>query len=62
MRYFATAIPGSPVLAREIEELPGARAVQPREFDGRNDLVPFMARGPAASSACGPQRTCSPRS
>jgi 23S rRNA G2445 N2-methylase RlmL len=46
MRYFATAIPGlHPVLAREIGELPGARAGPHREFDGRNDVVPFTARG-----------------
>ena len=46
MRYFATAIPGlHPVLAREIEALRGARAAPLREFDGRNDVVSFTARG-----------------
>ena len=46
MRYFATAIPGlHPVLAREIEALRGARAAPLHEFDGRNDVVPFTARG-----------------
>ena len=47
MRYFATAVPGlHPVLVREIGELQGARAAAPhREFDGRNDVVPFVAPG-----------------
>ena len=46
MRYFATAIPGlHPVLAREIEARRGARAAPLREFDGRNDVVSFTARG-----------------
>ncbi len=46
MRYFATAIPGlHPVLVGEIGELQGARAAPLREFDGRNDIVPFAARG-----------------
>jgi 23S rRNA G2445 N2-methylase RlmL len=46
MRYFATAVPGlHPVLVREIGELPGARAAPHREFDGRNDVVPFAAPG-----------------
>jgi 23S rRNA G2445 N2-methylase RlmL len=46
MRYFATAIPGlRPVLAREIGELRGVRADPVQEFDGRNDVVPFTARG-----------------
>lgn len=47
MRYFATAIPGlHPVLAREIEALRDARAAPLHEFDGRNDVVSFTARGP----------------
>jgi len=46
MRYFATAIPGlHPVLTREIQALRGARAAPLREFDGRNDVVSFTARG-----------------
>lgn len=46
MRYFATAIPGlRPVLVREIGELRGARTDSFLEFDGRNDVVSFTARG-----------------
>jgi 23S rRNA G2445 N2-methylase RlmL len=46
MRYFATAIPGlHPVLAREIGGLREGRADPLREFDGRNDVVSFTARG-----------------
>lgn len=46
MRYFATTIPGlHAVLAREISGLPGVRIASQREFDGRNDIVSFTARG-----------------
>jgi 23S rRNA G2445 N2-methylase RlmL len=46
MRYFATAVPGlHAVLARELGDLRGASVESPREFDGRNDIVSFTARG-----------------
>ncbi len=46
MRYFATAIPGlRTILAGEIGGLKGASIEPRREFDGRNDIVSFAARG-----------------